>query len=94
MHIAGKNRFQFEMSCMEDLITSENSVRVIEAFVDVFNLERLGFVSVVPEFIADESKNPSAPIVKKADEEEQVNGLIDPAECGINKLVVSSFKFH
>ena len=56
MHIAGKNRLQFEMSCLEDRITSENPVRVIDAFIDVIDLEKLGFVSVVPEFIAVESQ--------------------------------------
>ena len=65
MHIAGKNRFQFEMSRLEDRITSENAVRVIDAFVDAINLEKSGFVSVIHEFISGGSPNPSAPFVNK-----------------------------
>ena len=50
MHIAGKNRLQIEMSCLEDRITAENPVRVIDAFIDALDLEKLGFGSSIPEY--------------------------------------------
>ena len=55
MHIAGKNRLQIEMSCLEDRITAENSVRVIDAFIDAFDLKKLGFGSSIPEYSTFES---------------------------------------
>ena len=55
------------MSCLEDLITSENPVRAIDAFAEAMDLEKLGFVFVVPEFIADETPNPTASFLIKAD---------------------------
>ena len=65
MHITSKKRLQFEMPYLEDCITSENPVRAIDAFVDVIDLEKLGFVSVILEFISGESPIPSAPFVNK-----------------------------
>ena len=84
MHIAGKNRFQIEMSCMEYRITSENPVRVIDAFVDVLHLEKLRFVSVVPEFIADEMPNPSAQFVNKG-------GRPSYAACDLLRLYIYGY---
>ena len=42
MHITGKNRLQMEMLCMEDRIAADNPVRVIDAFIDALDLEKLG----------------------------------------------------
>ena len=47
IHISGKNRLQIEMSCLEDHITAENPVRVIDAFIDVLDLEKFGFVPLI-----------------------------------------------
>ena len=41
MHIAGKNRLQIEMSFLEDRINAENPVRVIDAFIDTIDPEKL-----------------------------------------------------
>jgi transposase len=42
--IQGQSRLQLEFSCLEDFISKENSVRVMDAFVDVLDLSKLGFV--------------------------------------------------
>ncbi|WP_017731544.1 transposase [Nafulsella turpanensis] len=42
-HIAGKDRFQAFTSTLEERITSDNPVRVIDAFVEVLPLEKMGF---------------------------------------------------
>jgi transposase len=35
--------------CLDDYVTENNPVRVIEAFIDELDLARLGFDGVVPE---------------------------------------------
>ena len=35
--------------CLDDCVTEENPVRVVEAFVDELDLGALGFAGVVPE---------------------------------------------
>lgn len=42
--IEGIARYQIEFSCMEDAISKENPVRVMDAFIEKLDLERLGFV--------------------------------------------------
>ena len=42
--IQGQSRFQVEFGSLEDSISSENPVRVIDAFVDKLDLNQLGFV--------------------------------------------------
>ncbi|CAM4003305.1 Transposase [Flavobacterium branchiophilum] len=42
-YIQGISRNQLQMGSLEDKITADNSVRFIDAFVGVINLEKLGF---------------------------------------------------
>ena len=46
--IIGKNRFQAFTSTLEERIASDNPVRVINAFVEVLPLEKMGFSKVKP----------------------------------------------
>lgn len=84
MHIAGKNRLQIEMSCLEDRITAVNPVRVIDAFIDALDLEKLGFGSSIPEYSTDESPNPSAPLVNKG-------GRPSYASCDLLRLYIYGY---
>jgi len=43
--IQGIDRFQLAFSCLDDRIDKENTVRVIDAFIDKLDLDLLGFVS-------------------------------------------------
>jgi transposase len=45
--IAGENRYQTTISieCLDDSIDQNNSVRVIDAFVNILDIKRLGFVT-------------------------------------------------
>jgi transposase len=42
--IVGQSRQQVEFGCLEDAISPDNSVRVMDAFVDKLDLNKLGFV--------------------------------------------------
>lgn len=42
--INGQSRHQVEFGCLEDGISAENPVRVLDAFVDKLDLNQLGFV--------------------------------------------------
>ena len=44
-HISGISRQQLQMSSLEEKITTENSVRFIEAFVENISLQALGFTT-------------------------------------------------
>lgn len=43
-HIQGVSRYQLQMSSLEDKIAIDNSVRFIDAFVGVIDLEKIGFI--------------------------------------------------
>ena len=47
-HIIGKDRFQAFSTSLEERIASDNPVRVIDAFVEVLPLEKMGFTKVKP----------------------------------------------
>ena len=43
-YIQGTNRSQITLPiCLEDMISDDNPVRVIDAFVDMLDMEQLGF---------------------------------------------------
>ena len=42
-HIQGNNRNQIKMISLEQMVDSESMVRIIDAFVDMLNLEQFGF---------------------------------------------------
>jgi len=44
-HITGISRQQLQISNLEDKITSDNSVRFIEAFVENISLQMFGFTA-------------------------------------------------
>jgi transposase len=48
-HRQGDARNQIEFSCLDDLIASDNMVRVIDAFVDILDFNELGFAHFKPK---------------------------------------------
>jgi transposase len=48
-HRKGNARNQMEFSCLDDLIASDNMVRVIDAFVDILDFNELGFAHIKPK---------------------------------------------
>ena len=49
--VEGEDRLQMALlpHCLDDYVTENNPVRVIEAFIDELDLATLGFEGVVPE---------------------------------------------
>ena len=49
--VEGEDRQQAELlpACLDDYVTEDNPVRVIDVFIDELDLEALGFAGVVPE---------------------------------------------
>ena len=45
--IEGTNRYQTYFSTLEDQVSSDNPVRLIDAFVDKLDLQKLGFTNTV-----------------------------------------------
>jgi len=60
--IAGEDRRQAALlpDCLEDYVSDENPVRVIEAFIDELDLKALGFAGVVPEATGRPGYHPAA----------------------------------
>lgn len=58
--ITGTNRHQTFFSTLEDQVTSDNPVRLIDAFVDKLDLQKLGFTHTVHK---SEGRPPFAPAV-------------------------------
>ncbi|MBL4709030.1 MAG: transposase [Flavobacteriales bacterium] len=42
-HIQGKNRMQIRIISLEEMVEPEGMVRIIDAFVDMLDLEQFGF---------------------------------------------------
>lgn len=59
-YIQGNNRHQSYFSTLEDQVTADNSVRLIDAFIDKLDLEKLGFTKTVHK---SEGRPPFAPQV-------------------------------
>src|SRR6516162_9667937 len=59
--VEGEDRQQIALlpPCLEDYVTENNPVRVVEAFVDELDLATLGFEGVVPEATGRPSYHPS-----------------------------------
>jgi hypothetical protein len=45
--ITGNNRQQTYFSTLEDLVPADNAVRIIDAFVDKLDLQKMGFTNTV-----------------------------------------------
>ncbi len=45
----GTNRHQSYFSTPEDQVSSDNAVRLIDAFIDKLDLEKLGFSKIIPK---------------------------------------------
>ncbi len=58
--IAGENREQITMlpNCLDDYVGEENTVRVIDAFVESLDMEGLGFEKSVPNDTGRPMYNP------------------------------------
>lgn len=50
-YIEGQNREQvtFLPECIEDMIGEDNPVRVIDAFVDSIDMNKVGFIRSIPK---------------------------------------------
>ncbi len=59
--VQGEARSQMSLlpECLDDLVPEDNPVRVIEAFIDALNLEKLGFTGVVPQATGRPAYHPS-----------------------------------
>jgi transposase len=59
--IEGADRHQVTLlpPCLDDYVTEDNPVRVVEVFVDTLDLAALGFEGVVPEVTGRPSYHPS-----------------------------------
>jgi transposase len=60
--IEGEERLQATLlpDCLEDYVSDENPVRVIEAFIGELDLKALGFERVVPEVTGRPGYHPAA----------------------------------
>ena len=59
-YIEGTNRHQSYFSTLEDQVSSDNAVRLIDAFIDMLDLEKLGFRKIIHK---SEGRRPYTPQV-------------------------------
>jgi transposase len=59
--VEGESRTQMSWlpECLDDYVSEANPVRVVEAFIDALDLEKLGFSGVVPQTTGRQSYHPS-----------------------------------
>ncbi len=59
--VQGEARSQMSLlpECLDDFVAEDNPVRVVEAFIDALNLEKLGFAGVVPQVTGRPAYHPS-----------------------------------
>jgi transposase len=59
--VEGEARSQMSLlpASLEDYITEDNPVRVVEAFIDALDLEKLGFAGMVPQSTGRPAYHPS-----------------------------------
>ncbi len=48
-YIQGNNRYQAYFSTLEEQLAPDNPVRLIDAFIDKLDLEKLGFIKMLPK---------------------------------------------
>ena len=59
--VQGETRTQTSLlpECLDDYVSEDNPVRVVEAFIDALDLEQLGFVGMVPKVTGRPAYHPS-----------------------------------
>ncbi|MFT5450214.1 MAG: transposase [Gammaproteobacteria bacterium] len=59
--VQGEARAQMSLlpECLDDYVAEDNPVRVVEAFIDALDLEKLGFAGVVPQSTGRPAYHPS-----------------------------------
>lgn len=57
-HIIGQDRFQAFSTTLEERIAADNPVRVVDAFVEILPLEKMGFTKVKPQATGRPSYEP------------------------------------
>ena len=59
--VQGESRSQMSLlpECLDDYVSDENPVHVVEAFIDGLKLDKLGFDGVVPQATGRPSYHPS-----------------------------------
>ena len=59
--VEGEDRQQATLlpACLDDYVTEDNPVRVIDVFIDELDLEALGFAGVVPEVTGRPANHPA-----------------------------------
>ncbi|MFT4584674.1 MAG: transposase [Gammaproteobacteria bacterium] len=65
--IEGDNRDQKTLlpDCLEDFVSEDNPVRVVDVFIDGLNFEQLGFDGVLPAATGRPGYHPAIPVAKK-----------------------------
>ena len=59
--VEGEDRRQATLlpDCLDDFVTGDNPVRLVQAFIDEFDLAALGFAGIVPEGTGRPSNHPA-----------------------------------
>ena len=87
--VEGEDRLQAALlpHCLDDYVTEDNPVRVIEAFIDELDLAILGFESVVPETTGRPAYHPATLLkiyllrLSQSGSVEPTTGTGDAAQC-------------
>jgi transposase len=61
-HISGESRYQTKIMCLDEYVDKDSIVRAIDRFVDMLDLEELGFKNVEPNVLGRNSYSPSTMI--------------------------------
>jgi transposase len=71
--IEGDNRDQKTLlpDCLEDFVSEDNPVRVVDVFIDGLNLEQLGFDGVLPAATGRPGYHPAIRVAKKNGKEKK-----------------------
>ena len=58
-HIEGADRYQPRIVCLDDMVAKESRVRIIDRFVEITDLEALGFSNTTPAHLGRDSYSPA-----------------------------------
>src|SRR3954452_8328957 len=81
--VEGEDRQQATLlpACLDDYVTEDNPVRVIDVFIDELDLEALGFAGVVPEVTGRPAYHPATLLVISKCVREHFRRPVIEAEC-------------
>ena len=80
--VEGEDRRQATLlpDCLDDYVTDDNPVRVIEVFIDELELSALGFAGVVPEATGRPAYHPVTLLLSQSHPVEPAPRTGDPAQ--------------